>query len=170
MRFITGPDIELLYKETRVVLHIDNRFRGDVLKQLKKIDSLDHDYTLELKKKRSNEDYTAQQYIWGMINKIAEKKNREPIALYKELVINHTNHSTVYYSTIHEAKRSKEEWESRGIGWMYIKMTDYKDYIKCERTRGYSGWYWNELDRFIRMLEQECKSLGVYDATRMDKN
>lgn len=161
MRFIGKPGTELLYKETRIVLHVDNRYRGDIVKQIDKIKDLDADYSLEIKKKRTEEKGTAEGYIWSLINKIADKNNRDPVRVYKDFITKFTPHITVCFSTMNEARRSKEEWESLGIGYQVLKMMDYKEYVKCERVRGYSGWYYNETETFIRALENECKLLNI---------
>ena len=161
MRFIERPRIEPLFKETKVTLSIDNRYRGDILKQLKKITDLSSEYNIEIKKKRTEEGSGAQGYIWSLIYKIADKRDKNPVRMYKDLVKKTMKPNVVYFENMIEAQRSKEEWEDRGIGFMVLHMTDYKEYVKVKRVRGYSGWNFEEIEKFIRELEKECNSLGI---------
>lgn len=161
MRFTERPSIEPLFKETRVVLHIDNRYRGDIIKQIEKISELNKDYGLEIKKKRTEGETTAQGYIWSMINKIADKRNMAPEAVYKDFVKKNINSVIVYFTSMGEAKRAKAEWEERGLGYTVLQMIDYKEYVKCERIRGYTGWNFQETENFIQVLEKECNSLNI---------
>lgn len=159
MRFLQTPSVALLFKETDIRLHVDNRDRGDILKQIEKINDLGCEYTLEIRKKKK--EPSQSDYIWMLVHKIAEHKEREPVSVYKELIRKKTERFTIYVNPKGFAS-FKLEWEGRGQGYQVTKSTDYKDYVKCECVKGLSGMKDAEKSAFIEELKKECKRLGIY--------
>lgn len=159
MRFIDNPEVQLLYKETDIRLHVDNRDRGDIIKQLEKINDLGCEYTIEIRKKKA--DNSIGSFIWSMIQKIAEKKKRDPVSMYRELLSKKAERFTIYTNQS-SFPAFKLEWEGRGQGYQIVKSTDYKDYIKCICVKGLSGMREPEKRAFAEELKKECKRLDIY--------
>ena len=158
MRFTQRPSVELLYKRTVIGFHIDNRDRGDILKQIEKINDLGCEYTIEIRKKKK--EPSQSDYIWSLINQIADKKEREPVSVYREMLKKSAERFTIYVNPKGYAS-FKEEWEGRGQGYQVVKAVDYKDYIKCECIKGLSGMKNAEKTAFIEDLKIECRRLGI---------
>lgn len=159
MRLIRHPEVALLYKETEVKLHVDNRYRMDIMKQIQKISDLGCDYTIEIRKKKA--DGSISTYIWTLIHKIAEKKNREPVSIYRELLAKKAEKYTIYTNSKSYAS-FKLEWEGRGEGYQVIKPVVGKDTIKCICVKGLSGMSDREKKALAEELTKECKRLGIY--------
>ncbi len=167
MRFIKRPTLELLYKETVITIHIDNRYRDEVLTVLDEIKELDCDYDFKVKKRRNKRSLSANSYAWVLIGKIAEKQRISLTTAYREII-----REMAAYEIVPIKEEAVEHWiktwSSHGTGWVCedlgpCKVAEGYRYIRCHY--GSSTFNTEEMSRFIDLIIQECRELGIEHLT-----
>ena len=167
MRLTERPTIALLYKETVITLKVDNRYRNDAVSMFSKIDNLDRDYDVSVKKRQNKRSKDANAYCWVLISKIAENQKLSITEVYKRLIQEMYVYDLVPIRT-DAVDRWIENWRSRGLGWVCEDLGESKKtpgyhIIKCHY--GSSTFTASEMATFIDIIIQECKQLDIEHLT-----
>ena len=175
MIILERPQVELLYKETRVTLSFDNRWRENVIKVFHELEPADYDITVKKRKEKRSLD--ANAYAWVLIGKIAEVLRTNITEVYRRII---SEMSAFEVVPIREdaLEKWRSTWENNGLGWVTQDLGQCKNFkgyhnVKCHY--GSSTFDKSEMSHFIDLIIQECKQLDIehlpdYELERLKEN
>lgn len=116
MVFLEKPDTELLYKETRATLRIDNKDRIELMKILSAI-LPGEEYELSIKKHSKRRSLNANNYHWTLCEQIAKALRTSKYVVHNQLMID--------YGT---------DWLNKDDERTYVMMRDDDAYLNMKET------------------------------------
>ena len=161
MILLDKPKIEPLYKETRLTLSIDNRYRENVINMFHCLEAGDYDITI--KKHRQKRSLDANAYAWVLLGKIAEVLRVSVVEVYRRIIADMSAFEVVPIRN-DAVPKWKATWENNGLGWVVQDLGPCKNFenyknLKCHY--GSSTYNSKEMSQFIDLIIQECKQLGI---------
>lgn len=161
MRFIRPVELTTHPKETVITLYVDNRYRDNIETMLQDI-SCDVEYDLSVKKRRNKRSLDANAYAWVLIGKLAQKLNKSPIEIYRELIRDMPTYNILPVRD-DAVGHFIATWESHGLGWMVIVMgqSKFKGYTNLKCHYGSSSFTTRDMSQFIDNIIAECKVQGI---------
>lgn len=129
-------------------------------------------YTVEIKEYHERRSQRANNYLWALLDKMAEAKSRmDGVACTKDdLYLDYIRECGPFMDfdlTEDEAKEFQKAWHSQGKGWP-TERVDFTPDGERVIIRGYYGSSTYKTRRMSRLLDlviQDAKALGIETAT-----
>ena len=137
-----------------VTIGADFREQFDELKD-KQID-------IVIKPHREKRSLSANAFLWVVIDKIAEKLNEDKITVYREAIRHIGGVSVPICVRDRAVKYLREDWESRGVGWITETMDSKID--GCTTVILYFGsstYDKAQMSRLIDQLLRDAEDIGL---------
>ena len=158
----TTKGIDLLRSPLGVMLMIPASHDNELAKI-----KADKEYDVEIKEKRKHRSLNANNYMWQICQKIAEKLSKNGYTskydVYRQ-AIKDCGHF-IYVPVREDAiDRYIQIWKGHGLGWLA------EDAGECQNLKGYhnimcyhgsSVYNQQEMARLIDCLTDECNQLGI---------
>lgn len=114
MVFIEKPDVELLYKGTKVQIHVDKKDAAEVVKMFSGI-TAGEEYDITIKKRSARRSLNANNYHWSLCEQIAKALKTSKYQVHNQLMID--------YGT---------DWTDENDKRSYVLMKDDDRYLRSE--------------------------------------
>lgn len=110
---------------------------------------------------RSNQ---SNKYMWSLIDQLAERKGKEYMDVYKELI---RKYGTFKWVLVPEAEVNDflMEWTAHGSGWYAERVKPKSNGIACRVFKGTSMYSAEEMQSLIESIQGECKQFGIETMT-----
>lgn len=127
----------------------------------------------KISKYRQKRSLDANSYCWALCTKIADKISADggamctPQEIYKQ-AITHMNVFKDFANLLPgDSKTLRHAWESLGIGWVteQIDYTPDGQHVNVRCYYGSSVYSTVQMSRFINILKEDCRELGISTAT-----
>lgn len=117
-------------------------------------------YELKIKERVHKRSLSANAYAWVLMEALAGKLGISREEVYREQI---RNYGTCQPLGIAQDcfERFKAAWESKGLGWIVIAVTERWGQVEALAFPGTSTYNTKEMSRFIDGLVYECQQLGV---------
>lgn len=119
-------------------------------------------YFLEIKEYREKRSIDANNYLWVLLDKIAEALGRTKEELYLQYVRQCGPYKD-FTLTEEEAKTFRVAWSKLGTGWP-TEQVDYTpdgDRVVIRAYYGSSQYNTKQMSRLLDMVVQDAKELGI---------
>lgn len=128
-------------------------------------------YTVEIKEYRETRTRTANNFLWAILDKCAEKLHTTKEELYRKYI---PSVGTFRDWDLPEDKVGTfcHAWESQGTGWV-TERVDYAgdgNLITIRAYYGSSTYTKKRMSRLIDMVVEEAKELGVDCMTEKERS
>lgn len=149
------------------LIKIDLVVSGDISAisdEITKIKENPDRYEVEFKRtdKRS---LKANRYAWKLIEKLAEVLHTDKETIYRELVRDVPNISKSVLVKDDDLEAVKAEWESNGLGWIAEEFSSEEGWTELMLYKGSSRFNPSEMQRFIELIQAECKEQRIETMT-----
>lgn len=164
MKLLNAPKCELLYRETDIVIAVDNEYRKEVIELLHSVDwkGKDTHYTVKIEPLKEKRTKDQNAYAWEFIGRLAKVMRLSSNEVYRELMRDMPTYEIIPIKN-EAVKRFTKAWNRNGIGWICEDMRESKipgyRNIKCHY--GSSTFTKEEMSQFIDLIIEECKNQGV---------
>ena len=156
---------ELADGELMVTFIIPSRF-AQSLEELK-----DKALKLVVSVFRKRRSLDANAYAWVLIDRIAAVTSRGKEEVYRELVRDVGGTSLLICVKDYDLKRVCRDWERNGLGWQTEPFpSELPDCTNVILTEGSSVFDVDQMRRFIDLIIQEAKQLGIETMTPEEIN
>lgn len=160
IKFLTSGDIELVFE-------IPSKQKGDLLAGIDEITQAGLPaLSIKADKKRKKRSLDANDYLWVLCTKIADRLQAGKVYVTKEEVYRKHIQSVGVYEPLalqeESVDRFSEEWGKRGTGWL-VQVVDSK-IDGCKKVFAYYGsstYNTQEMSRLIDSVIEDCRALGV---------
>ena len=124
-------------------------------------------HTAVLKPFRVKRSLDANAYFWTLIHKLSEKVRIPPVDIYRMLIKDIGGNCEIIPIRNDAVDKWKEQWESRGVGWVCEVLRDSKfdGYTTIINYYGSSTYDTAAMSRLIELIVQECKTQGIETLT-----
>ena len=153
-------------QKPRIALTLDNQTEITFTapkSTLRAFDGLkDKPLTVQVKEFREKRSLSQNSYMWVLLDKLAEKINRDKDFLYKEYVRSYGVFEVLPIRN--EAVGSfTSKWGKNGLGWFCEDLGESKlsGYTKLIAYYGSSTYNSKEMTRLIDAVIQDCKEMGI---------
>lgn len=120
-------------------------------------------YDLSIEKRKEKRSIDANNYLWLLIGKLAEKLGKKNTDVYKEYI-----KETSAFKIVPIREDAIEEWfriwGGHGIGWICEDMGEcrnIKGYHNIKSFYGSSVYDTKQMSHLIDMVVQDCKDAGI---------
>ena len=115
-------------------------------------------------KKRSND---ANRYFWELVGKLSAKINVPPEEIYRTFIKDVGGNYEVVPLRDDVVETWKNNWRSRGIGWVcdIIGESKLRGYTNVICYYGSSTYDTKQMSRLIELCVTECKAQGIETMT-----
>lgn len=165
MKLIDVPKLELLYKQTNLIIPLKPgqvQQANAILEGLGEID-LEKDYEITIKAKKKKRSLDQNAYLWKLLGLLAQKQRISNLEVYRHYMRDYGVFEVV---PVREdaIERWIATWESRGAGWCC------EDLGECKNTKGYhnirsiygsSTYTTAEFTRLLDAVIEDCKENGI---------
>lgn len=114
---------------------------------------------------------TANRYAWKLIEKLAVVLHTDKLTVYREIVRDMAGISRMVCVQNKDKDALIRDWCSNGIGWQAeeypSKLEGCTDVILY---KGSSAFNSSEMNRFIELIQMECKAQGIEIMTPKELN
>lgn len=117
---------------------------------------------IQIKKARKHRSLEANAYAWVLIDQIAAKQHLKKTEVYRKAVLDIGGVSETVLVPTEKAKRMREWWEAKGIGWQAVELasdTEGWTYLTC--YVGSSEYDTEQMSGLIDSLIQDAEALGI---------
>lgn len=132
----------------------------------------DKRYVAEIKEWRQKRSLDANAYCWLLIGKLAAKLSMPeapvtPEQVYRREIRDVGDNYEVLCIKNKGLKRFKENWTSKGIGWLVdeIGPSRFKGFTNVRAFYGSSTYDRAQMHRLIQNIVQSCKEQGIETLT-----
>lgn len=130
-------------------------------------------YVASIKVKRQKRSKNANDLLWELVTRIAEKVGDSKEDIYRSYI---RTYGACEYVAVPEAAvdRLIESWRRNGIGWIaervdFIKGKEIQGAVKVCLYYGSSTYDTAEMSRLLDGVVQDCKALGIEIISESDR-
>ncbi len=143
-----------------VSLKVDKASRSQVLSLADEVK--DFDLKVGIDKWKEKRSLDANAYCWVLIDKLAQRLNKDPEDIYKEEIRHTAGVSSIICIPQKAADMFCTNWEKKGSGWMTERSES-----KLEGCVNVKVWYGSstydtaQMSRLIENVVQDCREQGI---------
>ena len=116
---------------------------------------------IEIKKHRKKRSLSANAYAWVMIDKLAETLSIPKERIYQNIIKNIGGNSTYVRVKKEAYKKLIDNWGKNGLGWCGEIIDENDSFCDVALYYGSSTYDTKQMSRFIELIVQECRELGL---------
>lgn len=168
MKLADKVNVNLLYKETQIVIPIDNKDRKEAISLVSSLQDLpmDRDIQVSVTVKRQKRSLDQNGYFWQLLGELSNKLGIDRIEVYRSYIRDY-GVGIVEPIKNEAVERFVEIWEGRGIGWVtdILGESKLKGFTNVLCYYGTSVYKTNEMTRMLDALIRDCKEQGIETLT-----
>lgn len=120
------------------------------------------DIEVTAKRYRRRRSLSANAYAWVLIDQVAAKMYLPKETVYKSYIENLGGNTGVLTIEDEAVDMFRRSWESRGLGWLTeVSPSGWDGYTDIIFYYGSSVFDTEQMARFIDLIVQDCRSLGI---------
>ena len=120
------------------------------------------DIDLSFKQYRKRRSVSANAYAWALIDKVASKVRISKEEAYQSYIRNMGGNSDARAIENDVVEMFCRLWSSQGLGWFTeLSPSMFEGYTDVIFYYGSSSFDTAQMSRFIDLIIQDCKSLGI---------
>ena len=153
---LTDISIDYQTNKSKISLLLDTN-EISIIEELKNYEKLN----VELKKYYKKRSLDSNAYAWVLIGKLQAKLGIEKNVIYKDLIKEIGSYEIVPIKN-EAVMKFRESWSKNGLGWITETMKSKLDgFTNVICYYGSSSYDTKEMTRFIDLIVNECKELGI---------
>lgn len=146
---------------------LDSLYRQDVFEVLNAMQGDKKAYTITIERLKRKRSLNANNYMWQLCQKIAEKVGATKETVYRKNIREVGSFETVELISA-GAARFIRSWEANGLGWVAEPMSERGGYTTVIAYYGSSSYDTAEMSRLVEAVVEEAKALGVETMTPLE--
>lgn len=146
---------------------LDSLYRQDVFEVLNAMQGDKKAYTITIERLKRKRSLNANNYMWQLCQKIAEKVGATKETVYRKNIREVGSFETVELISA-GAARFIRSWEANGLGWVAEPMSERGGYTTVIAYYGSSSYDTAEMSRLVEAVVEEVKALGVETMTPLE--
>lgn len=160
-------DVACMGATVEFTVVLDSLYRQDVFEVLNAMYSDKKAYTITIERLKRKRSLNANNYMWQLCQKIAEKVGATKETVYRKNIREVGSFETVELISA-GAARFIRSWEANGLGWVAEPMSERGGYTTVIAYYGSSSYDTAEMSRLVEAVVEEAKALGVETMTPLE--
>lgn len=124
----------------------------------------DDQLSVEIKKYKPKRSLDANSFAWVLMSRIAEKLGKPRAEIYRSYIKEIGSFSVVNVKD-EAVLKLREGWEHNGLGWVTDTIPSKNGRTVVIMHYGSSTYDSEQMSKFIDLVVQDCKELGIETAT-----
>lgn len=153
-------DVACMGSTIEFTVVLDSLYRQDVFEVLNAMQGDKKPYTISIDRQKRKRSLNANNYMWQLCQKIAEKIGTTKETVYRKNIREVGSFETVELISA-GAERFIRSWESNGLGWVAEPISERGGYMTVIAYYGSSSYDTAEMSRLVEAVVEEAKGLGV---------
>lgn len=153
-------DVACMGATVEFTVVLDSLYRQDVFEVLNAMYSDKKAYTITIERLKRKRSLNANNYMWQLCQKIAEKVGATKETVYRKNIREVGSFETVELISA-GAARFIRSWEANGLGWVAEPMSERGGYTTVIAYYGSSSYDTAEMIRLVEAVVDEAKALGI---------
>lgn len=153
-------DVACMGSTIEFTVVLDSLYRQDVFEVLNAMQGDKKAYTITIELLKRKRSLNANNYMWQLCQKIAEKVGATKETVYRKNIREVGSFETVELISA-GAARFIRSWEANGLGWVAEPMSERGGYTTVIAYYGSSSYDTAEMSRLVEAVVEEAKALGV---------
>lgn len=160
-------DVACMGSTIEFTVVLDSLYRQDVFEVLNAMQGDKKAYTITIELLKRKRSLNANNYMWQLCQKIAEKVGATKETVYRKNIREVGSFETVELISA-GAARFIRSWEANGLGWVAEPMSERGGYTTVIAYYGSSSYDTAEMSRLVEAVVEEAKALGVETMTPLE--
>lgn len=160
-------DVACMGATVEFTVVLDSLYRQDVFEVLNAMYSDKKAYTITIERLKRKRSLNANNYMWQLCQKIAEKVGATKETVYRKNIREVGSFETVELISA-GAARFIRSWEANGLGWVAEPMSERGGYTTVIAYYGSSSYDTAEMTRLVEAVVDEAKALGIETMTPLE--
>lgn len=160
-------DVACIGSTIEFTVVLDSLYRQDVFEVLNAMQGDKKAYTITIELLKRKRSLNANNYMWQLCQKIAEKVGATKETVYRKNIREVGSFETVELISA-GAARFIRSWEANGLGWVAEPMSERGGYTTVIAYYGSSSYDTAEMSRLVEAVVEEAKALGVETMTPLE--
>lgn len=160
-------DVACMGATVEFTVVLDVWYRQDVFEVLNAMYSDKKAYTITIERLKRKRSLNANNYMWQLCQKIAEKVGATKETVYRKNIREVGSFETVELISA-GAARFIRSWEANGLGWVAEPMSERGGYTTVIACYGSSSYDTAEMTRLVEAVVDEAKALGIETMTPLE--
>lgn len=160
-------DVACMGSTIEFTVVLDSLYRQDVFEVLNAMYSDKKAYTITIERLKRKRSLNANNYMWQLCQKIAEKVGATKETVYRKNIREVGSFETVELISA-GAARFIRSWEANGLGWVAEPISERGGYMTVIAYYGSSSYNTAEMSRLVEAVVEEAKALGVETMTPLE--
>lgn len=160
-------DVACMGATVEFTVVLDSLYRQDVFEVLNAMHGDKKPYTISIERQKRKRSLNANNYMWQLCQKIAEKVGATKETVYRKNIREVGSFETVELISA-GAARFIRSWEANGLGWVAEPMSERGGYTTVIAYYGSSSYDTAEMSRLGEAVVEEAKALGVETMTPLE--
>lgn len=160
-------DVACMGATVEFTVVLDSLYRQDVFEVLNAMYSDKKAYTITIERLKRKRSLNANNYMWQLCQKIAEKVGATKETVYRKNIREVGSFETVELISA-GAARFIRRWQANGMGWIAEPLSERNGYTTIIAYYGSSSYDTAEMSRLVEAVVEEAKALGVETMTPLE--